>query len=627
MYSMRTLLPCLLLALLAALPGRAWSSDSAWAQAQALELWTHDHWLNLVHYKAGALPGSWKSATDDPRFFLADDGATAPRNELRATLAAFTAPVTLADEHAQCRFVARLDWLRRHLDLGDLPQPACAAYQAFRLQVQAQHAVLVFPSYYLNSPSSMFGHTLLRLDPDEAGGGSEYLSFAVNFGAIVDPGDNSLFFAFNGLTGRYPGQFEVDHYYKKIREYNTGENRDIWEYPLNLTPAETERLVQHLWELKGVRFAYYFFDENCSYRILELLEIARPGLDLTRGFPMTAIPIDTVRAVQDAGLIQGKLFRPSQGTVLRQRLAVIPKTLHETVIELSNEPARLDDGSLPSLDPQTRARLIVAAYKYLRFTQTGAARDPVVAKHSFQLLQALRRHADQIGQDDRADVALSTSPELGHGSRRLAAGVWNEDRLDYLTLGLRLSLHSLQENRNGFPLGAQINLGNFDLRVEEDGDADLNRLDVVDILSLSPRDAFFKPLSWSIQTGIDRQWTGGSEHRVAQVNGGIGATRTLGAGNLLYGLTTARLEYNHGYAAPAQPAVGLRAGLLLNAGPLSFNGEVATEKFANGETRTRVVLGNNLYLSRQQALHLELQWRNQQPEHKTAIGLRYQYYY
>ena len=150
---------------------------------------------------------------------------------------------------------------------------------------------------------------------------------------------------------------------------------------------------------------------------------------------------------------------------------------------------------------------------------------------------------------------------------------------------------------------------------------------MVDILSLSPRDAFFKPLSWSIQTGVDRQWTGGSEHRVAQVNGGIGATRTLGAGNLLYGLTTARLEYNHGYAAPAQPAVGLRAGLLLNGGPLTFNGEVATEKFANGETRTRVVLGNNLYLSRQQALHLELQWRNQQPEHKTAIGLRYQYYY
>jgi hypothetical protein len=626
MYLTRTFLP-ILLTLLLLLPARVWSAESAWVQAQALQLWEHQEWLNLGHYKAGTLPGSWKSATDDPRFFLADHGAINPRAELQATLAAFTAPADLADEHAQCRFVARLDWLRHRLDLGDLPQPDCTAYQTFRSEVQAKHAVLVFPSYYLNSPSSMFGHTLLRLDPEEEGGGSEYLSFAVNFGAIVDPNDNSLFFAFNGLTGQYPGQFEVDHYYKKIREYNTGENRDIWEYPLNLTPPETERLVQHLWELKGISFAYYFFDENCSYRILELLEVARPGVDLTSGFPLTAIPIDTVRAVQRAGLIQGKHYRPSQGSVLKERLAVLPEALHETVIALSAAPERLDDADLQSLNPQTRARLIDAAYKYLRFTQTGAARDPVVARRSFRLLQALQRHSAELTQTDVPTIDLNASPDLSHGSRRLALGLWNEEDHDYLTLGLRLSLHSLQENRNGFPIGAQINLGNFDLRVEDDGNVDLNRLDVVDILSLSPRDKFFKPLSWSIQTGVDRQWTSGREHRVAHVNGGIGATHALGSGNLLYGLTTARLEYNHGYTNRTQPALGLRGGLLLNAGPFTVNGEVATEKFANGQTRTRVELRHNLRMSRHQALHLELQWRDQQPEHTTAIGLRYQYYY
>lgn len=626
MHPTRTFLP-LLITVVLLLPIRAWSAETAWVRAQSLELWTQSEWVNLVHYKAGTWPGSWRSATEDPRFFLADNGSTDPRAELQATLAAFTAPATLADDHAQCRFVARLAWLRSKLDLGDLPKPNCAAYQAFRQEVQARHAVLVFPSYYLNSPSSMFGHTLLRLDPDEDGGGSEYLSFAVNFGAMVDPSDNGLFYAFNGLTGNYPGQFEVDHYYKKIREYNTGENRDIWEYPLNLTPPETERLVQHLWELKGVSFAYYFFDENCSYRILELLEIARPGIDLTSGFPLTAIPIDTVRAVARTGLIEGKHFRPSQGTVLKQRLAAVPDALHDTVIELGMAPERLDDADLQALDPKTRARLIDAAYKYLRFTQTGAERDPVVAQRSFRLLQALQRHAAELSQSDVTKLEPGTSPDLSHGSRRLALGLWNEESHDYLTLGLRLSLHSLQENRAGFPIGAQINLGNFDLRIEDDGNIDMNRFDVVDILSLSPRDAFFKPLSWAIQTGVDRQWTGSREHRVAHVNGGMGATRALGANNLLYGLTTARLEYNHGYDTRTQPALGLRGGLLLNAGPLTVNGEVATEKFANGEARTRVELRHNLRLSRQQALHVELQWRDQQPEHTTNIGLRYQYYY
>ena len=47
----------------------------------------------------------------------------------------------------------------------------------------------------------------------------------------------------------------------------------------------------------------------------------------------------------------------------------------------------------------------------------------------------------------------------------------------------------------------------------------------------------------------------------------------------------------------------------------------------DGKTRTRVDLRHNLYLSRQQALHLELAWRDQQAQDVVAIGLRYQHYY
>lgn len=617
------LLPVLLLVLLPA-PGRA--AETAWTQAQARSLWQRDEWLNLVHYKAGTWPGSWRSQADDARFFLAENGATDPRAELQATLAAFAAPAEQGNVHAQCRFVARLHWLRAELDLGDLPRPDCAEYGAFRAQVQAQQAVLVFPSYYLNSPSSMFGHTLLRLDPGGVEGGSEYLSFAVNFGALVDPSDNGLFYAFKGLSGGYRGQFEVDLYFKKIKEYNQGENRDIWEYPLNLTADETERLIEHLWELRGINFPYYFFDENCSYRVLELLQVARPGIDLTRGFPLTAIPIDTVRAVQRADLIRDKRFRPADGTVLKQRIAALPSHLQEQIVELSESPARLEDADLQALAPAARAQLIEAAYRYLRYTQTGEERDPTVAERSFQLLGALRQQAAALPVNARS-VDPATSPDLSHGSRRLAVGAWHEEGRDYLSLGLRMSLHSLPENRNGFPLGAQINIGNLDLRVEEDGQLDLNRLDLVDIVSLSPRDRFFKPLSWAVQTGVERQWTQGREHRVAQVHGGAGIARAMWPGSLVYGLATGRLEHNHGFEHPLQPALGARGGWLMDAGALTQNAELGADTFANGQTRLRADLSHNLRLSRHQALHFELLWRNQQTDDTLAVGLRYQYYY
>lgn len=625
MLSTRTLVP-LLMALLCLSPAPAPALDGAWQQAQSAALWQRDEWLKLGHYRPGSGAGTWRSHADDARFFLASNGATDPAAEMRATLEAFAAPAEQGDAHAQCRFVARLTWLRGQLDLGGLPQPDCTEYREFRSLVQATRVVLVFPSYYLNSPSSMFGHTLLRLDSEDAAGGSEYLSFAVNFGALVDPADNGLFYAFKGLTGGYPGQFEVDHYYKKIQEYNRGENRDIWEYPLDLDAGETERLIQHLWELRGINFAYYFFDENCSYRILELLEVARPGLDLTGAFPLTAIPIDTIREVQRVGLVAGKHFRPAQGTVLKQRLAAVPPSLHDAVLELSRSADRLDEADLQALDPAARARVVDAAYKYLRYTQTGAERDPEVARRSFRLLQALQQHAADLPAADTA-ADPETSPDLSHGSRRLAFGLWNEEGLDYLSLGLRLSLHSLPENRTGFPAGAQINLGHLDLRLDEDGKLDLNRLDLVDILSLSPRDRFFRPLSWAVMTGVDRQWTGGEEHRVAHVNGGVGATRALWADNRIYGLATARLEHNHGFDDPLQPAMGLRGGLLLDAGPLTFHWELGAEKFANGESRARVDLRHNLRVSRHQALHLEVSWRDQRPDDTLAVGLRYQVYY
>lgn len=616
----------LMAVLLAALPHDARATQAAWAQAQARQLWQQDAWLHLGHYQGSGGDGSWRSQADDTDFFLSPTGREDPRAEMQATLAAFSAPAERANAHAQCRFVARLDWLRSELDLGELPQPDCSDYREFRAQVRGQRAVLVFPSYYLNSPSSMFGHTLLRLDPDGVEDGSDYLSFAVNFGALVDPADNGLFYAYKGLSGGYPGQFAVDLYYKKIQEYNRDENRDIWEYPLDLSAAETERLIQHLWELKGINFPYYFFDENCSYRILELLEVARPGIDLTHAFPLTAIPIDTVRAVQQAGMVQGKRFRPSQGTVLKRRLAALDPKLLATVIAVVESPERLEDAELQALAPADRAGLTDAAYKYLRYTQTGAGRDATQAQRSFRLLQALQQQASALPQGPAA-VDADGSPDLSHGSRRLSAGLWTEDDREYLSLGLRMSLHSLQENRRGFPLGAQINIGNLDLRIEDRARIDLNRLDLVDIVSLSPRDRFFKPLSWAVQTGIDRQWAGGSEHRVAQVNGAVGASGALGSDALVYGMTSARLEHNHGFVDPIQPAVGLRAGLLLDAGPLTTHGEISTQRFANGQTRARVDLRHNLRLSRQQALHLEVVWRDQQPEKMLAIGLRYHHYY
>ena len=115
-----------------------------------------------------------------------------------------------------------------------------------------------------------------------------------------------------------PDGSRVEPYYDTIKRYGDWESRDIWEYQLALDPDAVDLLLAHLWELRGVEFDYYFFDENCSYQILALIDAARPDLRLHEQFRGWVIPADTVRAVvAEPGLVEGTAFRPSAGTQLR----------------------------------------------------------------------------------------------------------------------------------------------------------------------------------------------------------------------------------------------------------------------------------------------------------------------
>ncbi|HBX56850.1 MAG TPA: hypothetical protein DEH10_15920, partial [Pseudomonas sp.] len=134
-------------------------------------------------------------------------------------------------------------WLREQLGLTDLPQPSCSEFSAWYQDVSPHSSVLVFPAAYLNSPSSMFGHTLLRIDQaDVDSHNTALLSYALNFGAFIEGADNSILYAWKGLMGGYPGLFALVPYREKLAEYRSLENRDLWEYRLNLSAEETGRM-------------------------------------------------------------------------------------------------------------------------------------------------------------------------------------------------------------------------------------------------------------------------------------------------------------------------------------------------------------------------------------------------
>lgn len=583
------------------------------------------YWHSLGHYESGKL-GGWRSYVDDDDFFLADGGEHDPAAELTATLAALYAPASAGDRHPQCVFPARTRWLRERLSLTDLPTVECKEFRTWYADVAPHSTVLVFPAAYLNSPSSMFGHTLLRIDQaDIDTQGSPLLSSALNFGAYIEGMDNSVLYAWKGLMGGYPGLFSLLPYREKIGEYSRLENRDLWEYRLNLTPDETGRMLEHVWELKQIRFDYFFFDENCSYRLLELLEVARPGLKLTAQFPLTAIPADTVRAVIDAGLVADIDYRPSRERELLTRTAPLESEELRWVRQLADDPQQLERDDFQALPSERRALIQDGAYRLVRYRVTGEERDPANAAHSYRLLQAINRNPPP-----RLDVERPVLPENGHESRTLQFGVGSRDERAFAEYGLRMAYHDLIDNLEGFPLGAQIEIAQLRLRQYEGNHWKLQRLDLAGIRSLTPLTPLLRPWSWQIAAGLERIAEGdGDDRLVGHLNGGGGFTWQLREDLLGFALATARLEHHPEFGAVISPAAGFDSGLLWRNGAGNLLLEARGDYFHNGEVRRRISLAQQFELRDIAGLRVGLERsfsHRAEPETEFQVQLRWYFY-
>lgn len=583
------------------------------------------YWINLGHYETGKL-GGWRSYVDDSAFFLAPSGPTDPSAELQATLLAIESPKDLGDQHAQCKFPARTRWLREQLQLTDLPKPDCREFGIWYADINPHSTVLIYPAAYLGSPSSMFGHTLLRIDPKDAqANNTAMLSYALNFGAYIEGDDNSMLYAWRGLMGGYPGNFALMPYRDKMKEYSRLENRDLWEYQLNLTPEETGRMLEHVWELRQIQFDYYFFDENCSYRLLELLEVARPGVELTDDFPITAIPTDTVRSIKQAGMIEGIEFRPSRERELLERAKSLSEPEQALALKISQGQLPPADSALQALPADKQAEVQDAAYRLLRYNAESEERNSVIAERSYALLRAMNKNPPPALDIPRPELA-----EEGHPSRTWQLGAGTRVNDAFAEYGLRMAYHDLHDNLAGFPLGAQIEIAQLKLRQYQGNDWKLQQLDFATIRSLTARSELLKPISWQVNGGFQRVLgKNQNDVLVSQVNGGGGGSWALGENGLLFALATARIEHNNEFAQFVAPAGGFNTGLLWrnSMGNMSLEGN--GDYFLNGEVRRSLSLHQQWEVSRNLGLRLSAERafaQQSSPVNEVMLELKWYYY-
>lgn len=559
-------------------------NEAALAKARArlkvMDLAHSPYWYRLMYYRQAG--NKIESTVTQPSFFLTQKGRIDPVAELDAMLTGLFAPNQLQpNESAACLFPVRRDWLVEQLQIqvSDLPVTPCPALTQWLDGIQPRHATLVFSSDYMNSPSSMFGHTLLRLDPDD-NEQTRLLAYAINYAAETDNSSSALY-AIKGLTGLYSGAYSIMPYYEKVKEYNDFESRDLWEYRLKLTPNETMRLTKRVWELRFVNFPYYFLHSNCSYELLNLMEIARPSLSLQNKFPVYAIPTDTLRAsLIDADLLEKTVYRPA----FVSRLNAQADRASPQVIAAAKTLASSPDYPMADLSSQQQAQASEMASDYLYYRFVGHEVDPQIARPKMREL--LVRRSQNPVSDQRVTVPTpAVDPSQGHLTSRVLLSAGELNGHGFADVEWRPAYHDLLDPAGGYRNGSGINFLQTQLRIQDDR-LSLQKLTLISIDSLSPKTDFFTPLSWNLAFGVRQvpeahgQFSTEQTHAVSYVQAGEGLAMQWGSA-LCYGLGSGVLEAGRALDKGWRVGVGPTLGCLWNTPKFSLQLQNATNFWQN----------------------------------------------
>ena len=290
-----------------------------------------------------------------------------------------------------------------------------------------------------------------------------------------------------------------------------------------MSEAETQFLVKHIWEMQGVTFPYYFVSDNCAYRLLGLLDLVRPELNLASKFKHASIPAETIKAVEKQGLTAQTVYRPALETQLlaqaRQHGHALSADAHALAFAAPSDMA----GKLALYNETDRAKMLEMAYDdlYLYFTSRKVKND--FAQPRLRQLLVLRSQIDLAKQ--RQDVPVpAVQPHEGHHARNIYVQSGEVQGESFVALGGRAAYHDLIDPQGGYRIGTQLKFMDGAVQYRQ-SKFDVEHLDVLAVNSYSPVTAFKTPLSWGFNLGWQQEaldsngkFSAAQQHGVANLN-------------------------------------------------------------------------------------------------------------
>ena len=522
-------------------------------------------WRRLLHhYPVRSRVWSSRTRLDNTDFFLSPQGGSDPLAELKATIVELATEASGGQEptkalgalnlSASCAFPARRLFLQAAIGLKSAVP--CPDWQEWQEGIGAKSLSVVFSSSFAGSPSSLFGHTFLKFGRESSSAlaatsdfqSNEMLDYALSYGA--DSTDaNPVDLVIKGLGGGFRGLFSVSPFYLKIREYNHAEGRDLWIYDLDLTESEVTLILAHVWELLNLaQFDYYFFDENCSSMLLELIEVAKPEWDLAESFSWAVLPVQSLKAIT---------ARPGAVVGTRSR-ADVTEEFRYALDRLTTKQRHELKGILKgTIDPHNaEGATLIAASRYLewqRMRQGGRLDDEGrgLRNRTLAALADLTSTASQASyaaaeteHRPATNVPAAEDPTASHGPAKIWAGyrhtAWSTFGRNEALLGWRYGFHNALDPGFGYEPGLDIEYAKIEFAISRNRNR-VREVTPIKLESLNHFDAFSHPVSYTLRVSYLDE---GTSEIFGEVGLGLAHHITLGMHQgIVYGVLGPRICY------------------------------------------------------------------------------------
>ena len=437
------------------------------SKAKDLDLANKPYWSKLLHYENN------HSIINEDEFFLSLNGKSNLEEELTYTIESF-----LNDANSTCRYPARYKWINSQLNMN-LKRSTCRELEKF-LEPEFKKISIVFTAERYNSPSSVFGHTFLKID-------SKYIPYAINYAATIPDGSNPVSYFFKGASGGFLSHYELLTYNIKDFEYTKEEFRDLINYEIDYTEDEVENIMLHMFEIKDTNEDYYFISRNCSSELLKLVDMGRYNSEIYKELDSITIPIDVIYILENNNLLADVKITYSKLKLFNEHLKDLSEDEKNMFRKIINHKISTEEIDKSKFSKESKNKIVLASISYI---QMNLMTKKIGQKYTSTLINLIQLEIKYNIKEEVEDISLDTNPvsdkyhRVNFGSRSI------ENQKTELSIGYRYLYSNRFDMLSKEEIHGSVEFLDFTLRYV-DNKISVDNLTVLNIESMPISTEFF----------------------------------------------------------------------------------------------------------------------------------------